>query len=186
MLVNGYLLTFGFWQKMLDYLQQKRDVGFFQSLAGLMQSCRSVCLSVTSSRHSLSVYLFSCLVCVSLCAITCCLIAFLTAYWISMPLSGRTKQRDWAWWRRPAQVINPISNEQMVFGIERKTPGSGVRMDLGLEIGISIGIFLSLSLSLSILLSVHLSPRWQGNGRRGTDLWPVPLPTALVWGTQLR
>ncbi|XP_031434602.1 ryanodine receptor 2 isoform X2 [Clupea harengus] len=26
-------------QKMLDYLQQKRDVGFFQSLAGLMQSC---------------------------------------------------------------------------------------------------------------------------------------------------
>ncbi len=27
-------------QKMLDYLKDKRDVGFFQSLAGLMQSCR--------------------------------------------------------------------------------------------------------------------------------------------------
>lgn len=27
-------------QKMLDYLKDKKDVGFFQSLAGLMQSCR--------------------------------------------------------------------------------------------------------------------------------------------------
>ncbi|XP_019210082.1 ryanodine receptor 2 isoform X3 [Oreochromis niloticus] len=26
-------------QKMLDYLKDKKDVGFFQSLAGLMQSC---------------------------------------------------------------------------------------------------------------------------------------------------
>ncbi|ELW68101.1 Ryanodine receptor 2 [Tupaia chinensis] len=26
-------------QKMLDYLKEKKDVGFFQSLAGLMQSC---------------------------------------------------------------------------------------------------------------------------------------------------
>ncbi|RVE75100.1 hypothetical protein OJAV_G00013400 [Oryzias javanicus] len=25
--------------KMLDYLKDKKDVGFFQSLAGLMQSC---------------------------------------------------------------------------------------------------------------------------------------------------
>lgn len=27
-------------QKMLDYLKEKRDVGFFKSLSGLMQSCR--------------------------------------------------------------------------------------------------------------------------------------------------
>lgn len=27
-------------QKMLDYLKEKRDVGFFKSLSGLMMSCR--------------------------------------------------------------------------------------------------------------------------------------------------
>lgn len=27
-------------QKMLDYLKEKKDAGFFQSLSGLMQSCR--------------------------------------------------------------------------------------------------------------------------------------------------
>lgn len=27
-------------QKMLDYLKEKRDAGFFKSLSGLMQSCR--------------------------------------------------------------------------------------------------------------------------------------------------
>uniref|UniRef100_A0A0D9R3K2 Ryanodine receptor 3 n=1 Tax=Chlorocebus sabaeus TaxID=60711 RepID=A0A0D9R3K2_CHLSB len=32
----------GVQQKMLDYLKEKKDAGFFQSLSGLMQSCRSV------------------------------------------------------------------------------------------------------------------------------------------------
>lgn len=37
---HKFFILFGFWQKMLDYLREKRDVGFFHSLASLMQSCR--------------------------------------------------------------------------------------------------------------------------------------------------
>lgn len=36
---NGFWFLFLF-QKMLDYLKEKRDAGFFKSLSGLMQSCR--------------------------------------------------------------------------------------------------------------------------------------------------
>lgn len=40
-------------QKMLDYLKDKRDVGFFQSLAGLMQSCRyDTHITVTDIVHT--------------------------------------------------------------------------------------------------------------------------------------
>lgn len=48
----SFHISFFFWQdcnallhpsqKMLDYLKEKRDAGFFKSLSGLMQSCRSV------------------------------------------------------------------------------------------------------------------------------------------------
>lgn len=33
---------FGFMQRMLDYLKDKKDVGFFLSVQALMQTCRSV------------------------------------------------------------------------------------------------------------------------------------------------
>lgn len=36
----GLFLTAFALQKMLDYLKEKRDVGFFKSLSGLMMSCR--------------------------------------------------------------------------------------------------------------------------------------------------
>jgi len=42
-------------QKMLDYLKEKRDVGFFKSLSGLMQSCRwssSLSLVLYNSMHA--------------------------------------------------------------------------------------------------------------------------------------
>lgn len=35
-----FLTAFALLQKMLDYLKEKRDVGFFKSLSGLMMSCR--------------------------------------------------------------------------------------------------------------------------------------------------
>lgn len=38
------------WQKMLDYLRERRDVGFFQSMAGLMRSCRWVNLEKSSDQ----------------------------------------------------------------------------------------------------------------------------------------
>lgn len=55
-------------QKMLDYLKEKRDVGFFKSLSGLMQSCRYYTIilslplnwfSVLTSGASLLLWVFS-------------------------------------------------------------------------------------------------------------------------------
>lgn len=40
-------------QKMLDYLKEKRDAGFFKSLSGLMQSCRYRCVKWCRWRASL-------------------------------------------------------------------------------------------------------------------------------------
>ena len=36
-------LSVAFVQKMLQHLKDKKDVGFFTSVAGLMQQCRFVC-----------------------------------------------------------------------------------------------------------------------------------------------
>lgn len=56
-------------QKMLDYLKEKRDVGFFKSLSGLMQSCRCstqqnliLCENSTCLFIAVSVLLMCCVV----------------------------------------------------------------------------------------------------------------------------
>lgn len=38
-------------QKMLDYLKEKRDAGFFKSLSGLMQSCRCCALGLDFTQY---------------------------------------------------------------------------------------------------------------------------------------
>lgn len=78
-------------QKMLDYLKEKRDAGFFKSLSGLMQSCRywyikcNYCVGIKCLYLTFEFFLF-------------------LVSWIWMHLRGKTKQKDLAWWQRKVQV----------------------------------------------------------------------------------
>lgn len=78
-------------QKMLDYLKEKRDAGFFKSLSGLMQSCRywyikcSYCAGIKCLCLTFEFFLF-------------------LVSWIWMHLRGKTKQKDLAWWQKKVQV----------------------------------------------------------------------------------
>ena len=83
-------------QKMLDYLKEKRDAGFFKSLSGLMQSCRST-INKSSVKHIHRGHreVHSGDVLLSL---------FLLVSWIWMHLKGRTRQKDWEWRQRKERV----------------------------------------------------------------------------------
>lgn len=89
-------------QKMLDYLKEKRDAGFFKSLSGLMQSCRYSHIVYTSKKKNFCT------------DISCLVFDFLSfspsASWTWMHSRGRTKQKVLAWWQRKVQV-----SEEMVF-----------------------------------------------------------------------
>ena len=45
-------------QKMLDYLKDKKEVGFFQSIQALMQTCRWALVHILFKKIMLSIYLW--------------------------------------------------------------------------------------------------------------------------------
>lgn len=47
-------------QKMLDYLKDKKEVGFFQSIQALMQTCRWALVHILFKKIMLSIYLWLC------------------------------------------------------------------------------------------------------------------------------
>lgn len=98
-----------FFQKMLEYLRDKKDVGFFLSVQSLMQTCWSVFNQLTLSLtkplkhiHLKNVSIRSKF-----------WLMFSTVSWIWMLLRGRTRQRVWAWFQRRA----PVSLHVLFFSI---------------------------------------------------------------------
>lgn len=88
-----------FFQKMLEYLRDKKDVGFFLSLQALMQTCWSVFFKNTTPiwfdlLHVHQIWTRRCKYA----------FAFSTVSWTWMPLRGRTRQRGSAWFPRRARV----------------------------------------------------------------------------------
>lgn len=92
---NGFWFLFLF-QKMLDYLKEKRDAGFFKSLSGLMQSCRWLnCVHKNKNKTN---------PCVIGCVYILNLVLPSSVSWTWMHLRDRTRQKVWAWWQRKVHV----------------------------------------------------------------------------------
>lgn len=86
-----------FLKKMLVYLRERRDVGFFQSMAGLMLTCRWVIAKTKEKSVRFDKTPQTCSfvpVCARVCVRACVCAFLLSAFWIWMHLRGRTKQKD--------------------------------------------------------------------------------------------
>lgn len=67
----------------------------------ITDSCSHLFNTCEARRRQLFKYLQECQVAVTL--------SFVPVFWILMLLRGRTKQRDWGWWRRKGQVCVTVT-----------------------------------------------------------------------------
>lgn len=122
---------------MLEYLRDKKDVGFFLSIQALMQTCRSA----TPIREVLLLDSRDC---------TPKAVSLLSAVsWILMPLKGRTRQRAWAWFQKRGPVspqnINSYSSSAFSATFQGSYyTGTNIRTRLSLLILHKNKVFLSL------------------------------------------